>query len=88
MNIENELKLKAYNIDFFTKKAVEDITTLGQYSDWLLNQANQIQMEMEMLREMNKKLEEALEEISRGFDSDSRNYSREQMMRMAKEALN
>lgn len=32
-------------------------------------------------------LREALEEISRGFDSDSRNYTREQMMRMAKEAL-
>lgn len=32
-------------------------------------------------------LREALEEISRGFDSDSRNYTREQMMRIAKEAL-
>lgn len=28
-----------------------------------------------------------LAEIARGFDSDSRNYTREQMMRMAKEAL-
>lgn len=35
----------------------------------------------------NARLREALEEISRGFDSDSRNYTREQMMRMAKEAL-
>ena len=32
-------------------------------------------------------LMEALEEISRGFDSDSRNYTREQMIRIAKEAL-
>ena len=32
-------------------------------------------------------LREALEEISRGFDSDSRNYTREQMMKMAKESL-
>ena len=32
-------------------------------------------------------LREALEEISRGFDSDSRNYTREDMIRIAKEAL-
>lgn len=43
------------------KKAVEDVAALGQYSGWLLGQANQIQMEMEMLREKNKKLEEALD---------------------------
>ena len=35
----------------------------------------------------NARLCETLEEISRGFDSDSRNYTREQMMRIAKEAL-
>ena len=33
------------------------------------------------------RLREALEEISRGFDSDSRDYNREQMMRIAKQAL-
>lgn len=32
-------------------------------------------------------LREALEEISRGFDSDSRDYTREQMMRIAREVL-
>lgn len=61
MNIENELMHKACNIDLFTKKAVEDIAALGQYSGWLLGQANQIQMEMEMLREKNKNLEETLD---------------------------
>lgn len=61
MNIENELKHKACNIDLFAKKVVEDVAALGQYSGWLLDQANQIQMEMELLREKNKKLEEALD---------------------------
>ena len=34
-----------------------------------------------------KRLREALEEISRGFDTDSWYYTREGMMRIAKEAL-
>ena len=49
MNVENELKHKACNIDLFAKKAIEDAAALGQYSGWLLDQANQIQIEMEML---------------------------------------
>lgn len=66
MNIEDELKHKACNIDLFAKKAAEDVAALGQYSGWLLNRANQVQMEMEMLREKNKKLKEALERIGTG----------------------
>lgn len=61
MNIEDELKYKACNIELFAKKAAEDIAALGQYSGWLLNRTNQIQMEMEMLREQNKKLIDALD---------------------------
>lgn len=61
MNIENELKHKACNIDLFVKKAVEDVAALGQYSGRLLDHANQISIEMELLREQNKKLKEALE---------------------------
>lgn len=61
MNVENELEHKAYNIDLFAKKAAEDVAALGQYSGLLLDLANQIQMEMELLREQNKKFKEALE---------------------------
>lgn len=60
MNIEDELKHKACNIELFAKKAVEDVEALEQYSGWLLNRANQVQMEMEILREKNKKLMKAL----------------------------
>lgn len=66
MNIEDELKHKVCNIELFAKKAAEDVAALGQYSGWLLNRTNQIQMEMEMLREQNKKLKEALERIGTG----------------------
>lgn len=62
MNVGNELKHKAYNIDLFAKKAIEDVASLGQYSGLLLDLANQISMEMEMLREQNKKLKEAIKE--------------------------
>ena len=62
MNVENELKHKACNIDLFAKKAIEDVAALGEYSSLLLDQANQIQMEMEMLREQNKKLKETIKE--------------------------
>lgn len=62
MNVENELKHKACNIDLFAKKAIEDVAALGQYSGWLLDQANQISMEMEMLQEQNKKLKETIKE--------------------------
>ena len=51
MNVENELKHKACNIDLFAKKAIEDVAALGEYSSLLLDLANQIQMEMELLRE-------------------------------------
>lgn len=61
MNVENELKHKACNIDLFAKKAVEDVAVLGQYSGLLLDLANQISVEMELLREQNKKFKEALE---------------------------
>ena len=30
MNVENELKHKACNIDLFAKKAIEDVAALGQ----------------------------------------------------------
>ena len=66
MKIEDELKHKACNIELFAKRAAEDVAALGQYSGWLLNRTNQIQMEMEMLREQNKKLKEALERIGTG----------------------
>ena len=62
MNVENELKHKACNIDLFAKKAIEDVAALGQYSGLLLDLANQISMEMEMLQEQNKKLKETIKE--------------------------
>ena len=62
MNVENELKHKACNIDLFAKKAIEDVAALGQYSGLLLDPANQISMEMEMLQEQNKKLKETIKE--------------------------
>lgn len=71
MNVENELKHKACNIDLFAKKAIEDVTALGQYSSLLLDLSNQIQMEMEMLREQNKKLKETLEFYASGQHIDS-----------------
>lgn len=43
--------------------------------------------EIKNLERENHILRLDLAEIARGFDSDSRNYTREQMMRMAKEAL-
>lgn len=61
MDVENELEHKACNIDLFAKKAIEDVATLGQYSGLLIDLSNQIQMEMELLREQNKKLKEALD---------------------------
>lgn len=60
MNVENELKHKACNIDLFSKKAVEDIEALGEYSSLLLDLSNQIQIEMELLCEQNKKLRQKL----------------------------
>lgn len=71
MNVENELKHKACNIDLFSKKAVEDVAALGEYSSLLLDLSNQIQMEMELLREQNKKLKEALEFYASGQHIDS-----------------
>lgn len=71
MNIENELKHKACNIDLFAKKAVEDVAALGEYSSLLLDLSNQISMEMEMLRKQNKKLKETLEFYASGQHIDS-----------------
>lgn len=71
MNIENELKHKACNIDLFAKRAVEDVEALVEYSSLLLDLSNQIQMEMEMLREQNKKLKETLEFYASGQHIDS-----------------
>ena len=71
MNVENELKHKACNIDLFAKKAIEDVAALGEYSSLLLDLANQIQMEIELLREQNKKLKEALEFYASGQNIDS-----------------
>ena len=76
MNVENELKHKACNIDLFAKKAIEDVVALGEYSCLLLDQANQIQMEMEMLREQNKKLRQKLNKAKEAlkFYADSDCY--------------
>ena len=71
MNVENELKHKACNIDLFAKKAIEDVAALGEYSCLLLDLTNQIQMEIELLREQNKKLKEALEFYASGQHIDS-----------------
>lgn len=71
MNVENELKHKACNIDLFAKKAAEDVVALGQYSGLLFDLSNQISMEMELLREQNKKLKEALEFYASGQHIDS-----------------
>lgn len=48
---------------------------------------NELLEEIEKLKSENHIMRLDLAEIARGFDSDSRNYTREQMMRMAKEAL-
>ena len=71
MNVENKLEHKACNIDLFAKKAIEDVAALGEYSSLLLDLANQIQMEIELLREQNKKLKEALEFYASGQHIDS-----------------
>ena len=71
MNVENELKHKACNIDLFAKKVIEDVAALGEYSSLLLDLANQIQMEIELLREQHKKLKEALEFYASGQHIDS-----------------
>ena len=76
MNIENELKHKACNIDLFAKKTVEDVAALVEYSSSLLDLANQIQMEMELLREQNKKLRQKLNKAKEAlkFYADSDCY--------------
>ena len=76
MNIENELKHKACNIDLFAKKAVEDVAALVEYSSSSLDLANQIQMEMELLREQNKKLRQKLNKAKEAlkFYADSDCY--------------
>ena len=76
MDIENELEHKACNIDLLVKKAIEDVAALGEYSKLLLDQANQIQMEMEMLREQNKKLKQKLNKAKEAlkFYADSDCY--------------
>ena len=57
MNVENELKHKACNIDLFAKKEIEDAAALGEYSS--------------LLREQNKRLKEALEFYASGQHIDS-----------------
>ena len=76
MNVENELKHKACNIDLFAKKAIEDVVALGEYSSLLLDLANQIQMEIELLREQNKKLRQKLNKAKEAlkFYADSDCY--------------
>lgn len=69
MNIEDELKHKAYYIEFFAKMVTDHAESLEEYSGWLLNRTKQIQTEMEMLREQNKKLKEALK-----FYADESHY--------------
>ena len=61
MKIESELKSKSYYIGFYAKMANDHVDSLKEYSDKLVCEIKQIQMEMEMLREKNKKLEEALD---------------------------
>lgn len=60
MDIESELKYKSYHIEFYAKMASDHVESLKEYSDELVGEIKQIQMEMEMLREQNKKLKEAL----------------------------
>ena len=72
MDVENELKHKACNIDLFAKMAIEDIAALGEYSSLLLDLSNQISMEMKLLREQNKKLKEALK-----FYADESHYRKD-----------
>ena len=76
MNVENELEHKAYNIDLFAKKAAEDVAALGQYSSLLLDLTNQIQMEIELLREQNKRLRQKLNKAKEAlkFYADSDCY--------------
>lgn len=60
MNIESELKSKSYYIEFYANMARDHVESLKEYSDKLVGEIKQIQMEMDMFREQNKKLKEAL----------------------------
>lgn len=42
MTIEEELKNKACKIDFFAKRALEEIEALNKFSGYLMNQTNSI----------------------------------------------
>lgn len=72
MNIEDELKHKVCNVEFFAKKAAEHAAAVEYYSGWLIRRTNQIQGEMKILREQNKKLKEALE-----FYADEPHYRKD-----------
>ena len=71
MKIESELKSKSYYIDFYAKMANDHVDSLKEYSDKLVCEIKQIQMEIELLREQNKKLKEALEFYASGQHIDS-----------------
>ena len=76
MNVENELKHKACNIDLFAKKANDHVDSLKEYSDKLVCEIKQIQMEMEMFREQNKRLRQKLNKAKEAlkFYADSDCY--------------
>lgn len=67
--------------DAWNNRSIEDLK--DDENAWLeknLKDYNRVMLE-------NARLREALEEIARGFDTDSWYYTREVMMRIAKEAL-
>ena len=76
MNVENELKSKSYYIDFYAKMANDHVDSLKEYSDKLVCEIKQIQMEMEMLQEQNKKLRQKLNKAKEAlkFYADSDCY--------------
>ena len=72
---------KADVLDFWNSRPIEDWKDdENARLEKNLKDYNRVMLE-------NARLREALEEISRGFASDSRNYTREQIIRIAKEVL-
>ena len=81
MNIESELKRKSYYIEFYAKMASDHVESLKEYSDKLVCEIKQIQMEMEMMREENKKLKEALTYYAKGEHLGLEDWQIEQILK-------
>lgn len=81
MNIESELKSKSYYIDFYAKMANDHVDSLKEYADKLVGEIKRIQMEMEMLREQNKKLKEALTFYAKGEHLGLEDWQTEQILK-------